>query len=1106
MPPSSRRWVAAATAVTLISVVVWTLASASLDPRATILSSLSSALAIPALVFAATGPSTRLRLWLGLQPADMRALLLELEEERSNSYFRAALPEEDWMPAPLKIEPAEALGEMDAAPTMEMLVSHITKHPTSLFVWGEAGTGKTFLLHQIHQALHERAHREQTAPAPFMVSASDISGGAHGIHDALVRILSHRLRLPHSLFKKRFPKIIVIIDGIDEVPQLEASNFIEQIKNYMFLYPGQCVLMSGRSLLDLAVPNLHVLAATERDVKDTLERAGHGWSSTAEHLHTIPPLYDVLSKPLFMHIARRTFGATGPGNRLLEAARESEAALRALLWNQWERAIDRRAGKPIVAMVGALSRGADRQLLAEVEPANLGFPAGRVILSFLRAAPAFLVATILGPFGPIVIVLSQGSGLEHSYSNITTRVPPKLLFTGLCILVLTPFPLTFLDAVTFDQLFWANLLLAVVVTTLVGIMGTPVPRPVADSRRRWIRQHPATMGLILGISTFVAAIVISVVLQWILILAGWSSPNSARIGLVLGVSFAWVAAFAAGADFSLFHGMARVAHVLRFHCDIGTMMALGASSGLLRRSGAGFRVFHRELSDRFRSQPGKHVDWSNSSNHDVAASVKLFAGDGDWRSAAAASRASGQVGSVHDLVDALESLTAAERFREAEQGHLEAFLELKEEASPELLWSWAKFRALSSPEGNSNIGELSFTKDVLDMASIVDSSDPWNMLLYASWLIQHSHDFAVAVRILTDLQESYPSWSNPVSLRAVAYWWMGRIDDADKEIRRASELAPDDISTRLRHAMFSAELCIDDPGRIGETQELLESAMKADGESRWATALYASWLADMGELGQATDVIDVLIDESPNSSEWWARRADYLWRSNRQTKALKASRKAMELSPNDAGLAWSYACFRASSRPMKDTGTRSTRRTWEAFHRAQSLGPWLAAPTHVRFDSSSSSAAGDLESMVTKAILDSFPSTVEAIRDISKGSPEYTGCVSRVALTFDPASHLDVQSLWVRSHLLAQSESSEDSARIRWWGLNLSPWIVARTARITNDFEYSFEYPWFLWEYHRQFDTTGVIAAYWCHRCYILVPPQDRERELMSMYGLTASD
>jgi tetratricopeptide (TPR) repeat protein len=127
---------------------------------------------------------------------------------------------------------------------------------------------------------------------------------------------------------------------------------------------------------------------------------------------------------------------------------------------------------------------------------------------------------------------------------------------------------------------------------------------------------------------------------------------------------------------------------------------------------------------------------------------------------------------------------------------------------------------------------------------------------------------------------------------------LGRYIDAENLLARCIELAPSFVPARVQYATV-----LNRQNRASEALEQIEPLLAAEPANPNYRALKATFLVGIGEYAQATDLYTGILAEYPNQARVWVMLGHVLKTAARQEEAIRAYRKALELSP-DMGEAW----------------------------------------------------------------------------------------------------------------------------------------------------------------------------------------------------------
>jgi hypothetical protein len=205
-----------------------------------------------------------------------------------------------------------------------------------LLMLGEPGAGKTTLLLTLTAELHRRASADENAPTPLLVTlplqpyvegrnggsrqAESASEGeidpesAHRITNIIVR--SYRIPLDIADSWLTQGRIILLLDGLDELPLGQRTIFITAINNFIEVYPVPVVVCSRRLDYIAQVTRLrfegavHVLPLTLKHIDTALAAGGAPFTAIRDMVQRDSDLAELMRIPLFLTLLVAIFHDT----------------------------------------------------------------------------------------------------------------------------------------------------------------------------------------------------------------------------------------------------------------------------------------------------------------------------------------------------------------------------------------------------------------------------------------------------------------------------------------------------------------------------------------------------------------------------------------------------------------------------------------------------------------------------------------------------------------------------------------------------------------------------------------------------------------------------
>jgi eukaryotic-like serine/threonine-protein kinase len=286
----------------------------------------------------------------------------------------------------------------------------------ALLILGEPGSGKTTTLLELARSLVAAAEANAYEPVPVVLNLSTWANKRLPLARWAAEELRARYQVPLAKGRQWLAqgRLILLLDGLDEVPEPHRAACLQAVKAYLPL-PG--LVVCSRLEEYLALPaRLNLSAAvclqplSHEQVDEWLTRAG--LTSLQEVIRKNAGWRELLKTPLMLSVACLAFAGSGADllaadTRLLQSLEESRAAL-------FERYIDRmfvhraRGGQPwsretILRWLGWLARStlerSQTALLVENLQPNL-LP-GRWRWAYVVASRLLVVLVCVAAYNPI---------------------------------------------------------------------------------------------------------------------------------------------------------------------------------------------------------------------------------------------------------------------------------------------------------------------------------------------------------------------------------------------------------------------------------------------------------------------------------------------------------------------------------------------------------------------------------------------------------------------------------------------------------------------------------------------------------------------------------
>ncbi len=190
-----------------------------------------------------------------------------------------------------------------------------------LLILGEPGAGKTTLLLDLARDLLNRAQTSENAPIPVVFNLSSWAKKQPSLSNWLVEELSLRYEVPRRLGQSwvNEDRLLLLLDGLDEVVSTARRECIEAINNYRQTHPDVQIVVCSRSteyLNESTQLRLHtaviVQPLTQAQVDTYLESAGEQAEALREELRQDADLRELAMTPLMLTILLLAYRGVSP--------------------------------------------------------------------------------------------------------------------------------------------------------------------------------------------------------------------------------------------------------------------------------------------------------------------------------------------------------------------------------------------------------------------------------------------------------------------------------------------------------------------------------------------------------------------------------------------------------------------------------------------------------------------------------------------------------------------------------------------------------------------------------------------------------------------------
>ncbi|MBX7250211.1 MAG: sulfotransferase [Caulobacteraceae bacterium] len=164
------------------------------------------------------------------------------------------------------------------------------------------------------------------------------------------------------------------------------------------------------------------------------------------------------------------------------------------------------------------------------------------------------------------------------------------------------------------------------------------------------------------------------------------------------------------------------------------------------------------------------------------------------------------------------------------------------------------------------------------------------------------NDLPVAERLLRDYLKRDPFSVPAIRMLAEVGGRLGRLDDAEKLLTRAVELAPGFAEARHNYAIV-----LHRQNRPAEAVAQVDQLLARDPDNPAYRILKAAALVRIGEYEAAADLYAAVLKAHPRQAKTWMSHGHVLKTIGRQEEAVAAYREATQVAPNLGEAWWSLA-------------------------------------------------------------------------------------------------------------------------------------------------------------------------------------------------------
>jgi predicted Zn-dependent protease len=231
---------------------------------------------------------------------------------------------------------------------------------------------------------------------------------------------------------------------------------------------------------------------------------------------------------------------------------------------------------------------------------------------------------------------------------------------------------------------------------------------------------------------------------------------------------------------------------------------------------------------------------------------------------------------------------------------------------PALPDAWRTIGDLSTARGDRNGADAAYAQHLKS-----STQDP-RLMSAAAALCEN--DIPQAESRLRQHLKSYPTDVAAIRMLAEVAGRLGRYEDAETLLIRALELAPSFSAARHNYA-----LVLQRQNRYGEALAQADQLIASEPRDSGHRNLKAVVLAKIGDYPQSLEIYEDVLAKHPNQPKIWTSYGHALASAGRQTEAITAYRRSIELEPDRGVGYWSLAnlkTFRFSEAELTDMRVR----------------------------------------------------------------------------------------------------------------------------------------------------------------------------------------
>ncbi len=216
----------------------------------------------------------------------------------------------DAVASPWRLVMQEAVPPARSLPVGTRITEVYHNADGELLILGEPGAGKTTLLLELARDLLSRADQDPTHPIPVVFNLSSWAVKQQSIAAWLVEELNIKYQVPRKVGQAWIDadELLLLLDGLDEVTELQRSACIEAINAYRHEHAVPLVVCSRKAEYQAQAVRIALQSAvliqplSIQQIDNYLSSAGRQLEAVREALHTDPELQEITQTPLILSI------------------------------------------------------------------------------------------------------------------------------------------------------------------------------------------------------------------------------------------------------------------------------------------------------------------------------------------------------------------------------------------------------------------------------------------------------------------------------------------------------------------------------------------------------------------------------------------------------------------------------------------------------------------------------------------------------------------------------------------------------------------------------------------------------------------------------------